>query len=388
MRNIIKKFVMLLRKPSGEFAIDLIAGINQLLLREEEPTAQKAKELQLYYDEVLREDLGKVIAFDKNEENEDFQSSLERSFPRGRKEALFMLLQYLIGENKRKAFLKLMDIIEEDNIFFKDSLFCFARFYYWYYRGSFWHLKDADDGESLDYGNYAQNVEYNSAIKAKVLYCAMTEENDKENRLQYYKQAIKEIETAIQSKSEASYLYIKAKLLFFAYKNTLDERIKLDDIRFLLKDAIEKESTTNMGLRRRSEYLVMLSDINNYETALLSSENELKIKQIEASSVKKFSAFSAFVSFAVGTLSKFLSGTPISFNETVGYLLILFGISVAIFSILDLIVLGPFSAYFDKKHLAEKSAKRQFVVRAIGEIALSIVAVILGLLIGKGYILK
>ena len=210
--------------------------------------------------------------------------------------------------------------------------------------------------------------------------------------------ALEAIDKMIKQEKGFAYIYyLKANFLFLQMKEDRYEKEPIETIRELLKKAIREESSSNAGLRRQSDYLLKLTEIDGYEMRIfnkqsesdlqqLAAENKQNLKTIEANSIKKFSAFSAFVSFAVGLLSKFMSSGTLLFNETVGYFLMLFGIAVGIFAIMDLIVLGPLSDYYDRKLYADRRSIILFSFRAIIEIALCVGAVALGILFGKGII--
>lgn len=206
----------------------------------------------------------------------------------------------------------------------------------------------------------------------------------------------------------AYYYFIEARIRFFAFRKGWDTEIALEYIRELLKKAMDFETYTEIGVQNRNAYMALFLEVDSFEIRIIKEEHEKKIqvieetskqriaslgveyhaelKDAEAKSFKRFSTFSAFVSFAVGLISKFAT-SPINFNETLGYIFVLFGISVAIFAVLDLIVLGPHSEYYDRRLWEDRHEKRMFACKAAAESALCIVPIFIGILVGKGIIL-
>ena len=192
-----------------------------------------------------------------------------------------------------------------------------------------------------------------AALKCTYASCifSMTEKSfdvlEKSVTEKYFKLALKAINEAIVDDREyATYHFLKARIMFWGLKNKIDEKFKLEDIRRLLDDAISMERSTDTGNRKRTQYLKYLSDVNLYEIGQkmeesekklqeIRTESEKKMQEIEEKSIKKMGAFSAFVSFAVGLLGKIVLSDSMEFVETTGFLLMLLGISFAIFTFFD-----------------------------------------------------
>lgn len=249
---------------------------------------------------------------------------------------------------------------------------------------------------------------YNEMVFVDCVYSFLTVQTSGEFS-EYYNYAREVVRKRnAQYGNYAYYYFIEARIRFFAFRNKFDDTITLEYIRDLLKKAIDFETYTEIGVQNRSAYMALFLEVNSFEIIVIKKEHEQKIqviektheqkiaslgveyhaelKDVEAKSFKRFSTFSAFVSFAVGLISKFAT-SPINFNETLGYIFVLFGISVAIFAVLDLIVLGPHSEYYDRRLWEDRHEKRMFACKAAAESALCIVPIVIGILIGKGIIL-
>lgn len=221
--------------------------------------------------------------------------------------------------------------------------------------------------------------------------------DDKANYIKFYKNAYNAICEVIEDKSfddYALYYYIKAKILFLGLELGIEDESSIEIIRTNINTALELEKSSATGLRKKTQYLSQLSELNIYEMKLIIEKNDIKVKEIEENSVKKFSMFSAFVAFAVGLISKFINSGATPFHETVGYFFVLFGISAAIFSIFDLLILGPLSSIIkqEKKQSQENKQSQEkksnhnlsgkFWIKLVLELFIIIVFLVLGCLIG------
>lgn len=370
-------------------------------------------------------------------------SKLNEMFPENAIEVLYLCFTYLRRENKMSLFVKFYEALVKkmSETYLDDELLQSFRFYYIKYK---YLLLDSRNSKT-DYNLLTENnmageenllfVYCNATLKvslttkvtvASFIFDILVVNKDqfyidKKQFSQYYFKALRAIEDALSEiKDYALYYFIKANIQMLGIELDLNNT-PCDEIRLNIKKAIELENSTESGLRKKTEYLSKLSELNMIDIEQRNKESEDKIKEMEANSIKKFSAFSAFVTFAVGLLGKFAwSGGVTTFNETVGYIFLLFGIAVAIFAVFDLLVLGPLSSLTFKKSVVDenynlrllknknnllnktnKIAKliscfriripkevKRFLFKAAIEIIIVAAFITLGCLIGKGIILK
>lgn len=209
----------------------------------------------------------------------------------------------------------------------------------------------------------------------------------------FYNKALNAINSVLAENtlnSYALYYSIRAGLHMLGLELNIENEDTCDDIRKDLQKALQLENSTEAGLRKKTQYLTQLTELNMYETNKKLKEGESKIKEIESNSIKKFAAFSAFITFIFGFIGYFAKGKGGKFDETVGFLFVLFGVSMCIFTVFDLIVLGPLSLSFkrvnDNTHMYKSFEKRSiicFVIKAIIEIVIILSFILIGLHIGN-----
>lgn len=236
---------------------------------------------------------------------------------------------------------------------------------------------------------YADFV-YNILSANRCKYVGKTDEY-----LNAYKKALEAINEVLGASEEnlknyALYYSIRAKIMFLGLELGIEKEDCINDIRTNIETALKKENSSASGLRKRTQYLAQLSELNMFEMNLKIEKSEAKMKETEANSTKKFSAFSAFVTFAVGLISKFINSGATPFHETVGYFFVLFGISVAIFAFFDLLVLGPLSSMFKnefnpsqpQRKISKQVFTQKFIIKLVIELGITALFIVLGCLIG------
>lgn len=223
-------------------------------------------------------------------------------------------------------------------------------------------------------------------------------ETDKEEK--EYKKAYLSAKNAIKNAIEkdtsyAVYYYIQAKILFLGLQCGLEEEKIIEDIKEYLNKALSLERTTENGIQKKTQYLSLISEVNNYDTNLKFAGVENNVKEVENKSIKKFSAFSGFITFAFGLFTglygKITDGKSLPSAKLVGFIILLFGISVSIYTFMDFVVLGPLANYVTKENNLKlynesKRYKWKNIVRFIIEIAFAGVGIVLGILLCLGRI--
>ncbi|MBP5194154.1 MAG: hypothetical protein J6126_05440 [Clostridia bacterium] len=368
-------------------------------------SSKSPKDLTYYYDDEIHKKIQEESRKDEINAGKSATSTDPYFYTENIFEELFIRLTHFRRETKgggaekvkkaRIAFIAMYDAIKEtDEKLLENKLLLPFKLHYWVFKdfsdfrgkkGIFLHKnKDNLDefyciGMSGDSSDAAIKCTYASCVFSvlKKEYKYLDEEEVKD----YYERVLKAIDGAIKSDDEyALYYSVKAQILLWGAQNGYGEKHELKEFRDLLNTAIDKEHTSETGLRKRTEYIKLLSDVNVYEMDLNMEESEMKMQEIEANSIKKMGAFSAFVSFAVGLLSKMLSSTTMVFRDTVGLMLMLLGISFAIYTFFDALILGPYALNKLKKdENGKRKISRGFIFKTVIEVGLVIVFIVGGI---------
>lgn len=236
----------------------------------------------------------------------------------------------------------------------------------------------------IENGKYTtfSNVVYADSLMYKLNNIDFNQLNKKEKDYWYIylKDALKCIEKILNMKSKVYplYFYIHARLRFLQikYKNQIEDLLS---IREEIKKALELENNLN----KKTIYLAFIVELDRFDIQNRVNDQENEVKKWEKRSLKILSAFAAFVTFAVGFITK-ISQSEINFGTQAGSFFILLGIALIIFFVLDIIILEN---NFKPNYCCEHERKRHIIsccARAIILLTLATISIVIGCLFGYG----
>lgn len=239
-----------------------------------------------------------------------------------------------------------------------------------------------------------------SEIQSDITFCSIVTDvlnanmdrftSEHEIYLKYYNKVLHAAESLTKNKKYALYYSKLAAVQLLGLKlniNSIDCKIIKENV----QKAIDIENSTEAGVRRKTIYLNQMAEINQYEIAELQKKLKTEMTILERKSLKKFSVFCAFIVFAVGLITDFVSnkGSTQSFNEVIGYFFILFGIAALMFMVLDIVIIESLFPE-DIENIIEGKIKKDLlknkIFRGVLEFFISASFIVLGILFGLNII--